>query len=370
MANHTQRRWAVVAAIGGAALVAIAVPIRGQSKTAPAWAATLPDATVVKAFIAAQVQKNWTAPKTPWGDPDIQGNFTTKDEANTPFERPEKWKGRLIADITAEELAADIVDRQQRAVEFAPFFGGGEPEDGVAIAVPIHWFDNLMSKNSRPWFVIDPTDGAVPAQTPESKQRPGLIGLGGAPRGANAQTRLQGGPRNSYTDRYLGDRCIMWASGIPHSPTIYGNSFQILQTQGLRGVPHRDDPRGAQDPARRTAASEREHPQLHGRPARLLGRQHPGDRDDEPPQGGQLPRPGRQPAHYRAAHADRAGQGGVDHDVRRLHDLGAAVDLLDADDAGRLADIFEYACHEGNYGMANLLSAARVEERKAQPAKK
>ena len=188
---------------------------KGASR-ASTGAASLPDAGIVNAFIAARTVKNWVAPKTPWGDPDIQGNFTTKDEANTPFERPQEWAGRRMEDITPAELAEAIVKRQQEALEFAPFFGGGEPEDGVAIAVPIHWFDNLAAVNSRPWFVIDPPDGIVPPLTADSKS------------GAPSPRGAMGGRRDSYTDRSLGDRCIAW--GAWRLPTIYGNSYQLVQT--------------------------------------------------------------------------------------------------------------------------------------------
>src|SRR5262245_36027522 len=183
----------------------------------------LPNADVVKAFIAGRTAKNWTPSKTPWGDPDIQGNFTTKDEANTPFERPEQWAGRRIEDITQAELNEAIVQRQQDALEFAPFFGGGEPEDGVAIAVPIHWFDNLAAVNSRPWFVIDPPDGKVPPLVTPTPSTPAV-----AASGAAAGLRGMGGRRDTYLDRSLGDRCIAW--GAWRLPTIYGNSYQILQT--------------------------------------------------------------------------------------------------------------------------------------------
>lgn len=223
-----------IALIAAAAAAVIwSVPMLGQSQT-PSWAASLPDASVVKIFIASQVQKGWTPTKTPWGDPDIQGNFTTKDEANTPFERPEEWAGRKMTAITPDELAAAIVKRQERAVETAPFAGGGEPDQGVAIAVPIHWFDNLAAKNSRAWFVVDPAEGKVPPLTAAALKRPRSVGPGGgggASASDDAQTRLRGGRRDTYTDRYLGDRCIMWVSGVPHSPSIYGNSFQILQTK-------------------------------------------------------------------------------------------------------------------------------------------
>jgi hypothetical protein len=67
-----------------------------------------------------------------------------------------------LEDTAREELAADIVERQQLPLERTPFAGGGEPEEGVAIVVPIHWFDNLAAVNARPWFVIDPAAGPPP----------------------------------------------------------------------------------------------------------------------------------------------------------------------------------------------------------------
>src|SRR5205823_8484695 len=44
--------------------------------------------------------------RLPWGDPDISGNYTTKDEANTPFERPQEFAGKRLEDVTPAELAA------------------------------------------------------------------------------------------------------------------------------------------------------------------------------------------------------------------------------------------------------------------------
>jgi hypothetical protein len=180
--------------------------------------ANVPGADAVKAFVAARMTKGFTPPKTPWGDPNIQGVFTTKDEANTPFERPDQWAGKRMEDITPQEFAAAIAERQTRALETAPFAGGGEPEEGVAIAVPIHWFDNLAARNSRPWFVIDPADGKVPPVTSDAARYL-------APRRPRGTA---GGFRDSYTDRSLGDRCI--GGSIWRTPTIYGNSHEIVQT--------------------------------------------------------------------------------------------------------------------------------------------
>jgi hypothetical protein len=69
--------------------------------------------------------------------------------------------------------------------------------------------------NSRPWFVIDPPEGKVPAYAPTACRTP--------PLGPN------GGERNTYMDRDLGDRCISFAFRMP---AICGNSYQIVQTPG------------------------------------------------------------------------------------------------------------------------------------------
>jgi hypothetical protein len=106
--------------------------------------------------------------------------------------------------------------RQQEAVERAPFAGGGEVEEGIAIAVPIHWFDNLAAKNSRPWFVIDPVEGKIPALTAEAQARPRPAARG-----------VRDGGADSHLDRSMGDRCI--AFSMLRNPGIYGNSYQIVQ---------------------------------------------------------------------------------------------------------------------------------------------
>jgi hypothetical protein len=183
----------------------------------------------VKAFIASRVQRNWSPPKTPWGDPDIQGVFTTKDEANTPFERPDEWAGRRMDDITPKEFAEAVARRQQEAVERAPFAGGGEAEQGVAIAVPIHWFDNLAAKNSRPWFVVDPPEGKMPAMTAEGRRMvQEYTQRRAVPAGAATN---RGGRRDSFVDRTHDDRCILGIGSLWPLPIIYGNSYQIIQSK-------------------------------------------------------------------------------------------------------------------------------------------
>jgi hypothetical protein len=335
------------------AAVVSSVSLTGQTKPADASSAD-----GVRAFIAARTAKNWVAPKTPWGDPDIQGNFTNKDEANTPFERPEHWAGRRMEDITPEELAADIVERQQRAVETAPFAGGGEPEEGVAIAVPIHWFDNLAAQNARPWFVIDPPEGQIPPGTAKSQTPTPPL---------DREVRLRGGRRDSYMDRSLGDRCI--AFGLWRTPAIYGNSYQLLQTPDHVVL-------------RYEMIHEARIIPLDGRPQVSPGLdRYMGDSAGHW-EGNTLvveTRNIKEQMNYRGGSAKnqrlierftrvapRTVEWTVTIDDPTMWTKPWTYSIPMTEDDTQI--IHEYACHEGNYGLANLLSAGRADERKAKAA--
>jgi hypothetical protein len=337
------------AAAVGVAAVVLCVSVATQSKPPrAAGAAPLPGAEAVRAFTASRTAPNWKAPRTPWGDPDLQGIFTSKDEANTPFQRPAKWTGRRMEDITAAELAADVVERQQRALEQAPFAGGGEPEDGVAIAVPIHWFDSLTANNSRPWHVIDPADGTIPALVPSASSR------------AMPRRGPNGGARDSYTDRVPADRCITqtW-----RGPGLYGNSFQILQTAGY--VVFR---REQIHEARIFPLDGGPHLAANVRPYQGDGRAHwdgntlvvevTNFNENQDFRG------------YRVANlrlierftriAPNTVEWSVTVDDPTIWSRPWIYSIPLTQDSTQM--IHEYACHEGNYGLANILSAGRAAE--------
>ena len=343
----------------GTALALSAVSLAGHGQM-PEWATSLPDASIAKAFIASQVRKGWDPPTTPWGDPDISGVFTTKDEANTPMERPEQWAGRRMEDITSEELAVDIVERQQQAVERAPFAGGGEPAEGVAIAVPIHWFDNLAADNARPWFVIDPPDGEIPPLSDTAQtQAPAL----------DPDARLRGGRRDSYRDRSLGDRCIAW--GAWRTPTIYGNSYQIVQTPDYvvirqeqvheaRVVPldgrsalspairsYLGDARGYWDGNTLVVVTTNYHDEMRVRSFGAFGRNRL--------PAGKL----RLIERFTRIAPDKV-EWTMTFDDSTVWARPWTFSLPMTEDDAQI--IHEYACHEGNYGLANLLSAGRAAE--------
>src|SRR5262245_60767547 len=226
---HRQRRslartgallWVALSVVVGAA-VALSVAVNGQSDLR-ARADAMAGTPAIRAFLASRMAKGFTPPKTPWGDPEISGMFDTSPEANTPMERPDEWAGRKMDDITPSELAEAIAKRQQDALEFAPFFGGGEPEVGVAIAVPIHWFDNLTAVNARPWWVIEPADGKIPPLTPEVAERRKAAAANQAKERSVPGFR-PGGRRDHYSQRSASERCITF-QGPWRTPIIYGNA--------------------------------------------------------------------------------------------------------------------------------------------------
>jgi hypothetical protein len=176
------------------------------------------------AQLAAQANKPtkpYVTPRTPWGDPDLQGSLTNLYEVGTPFERPDEFAGRRLDDVKDQELATIRrgIQERTRADELAGEIGGTR----------WIWLDSFQhEKGSTAWFVVDPPDGRIPPVTQEAQSRAA----------ARAESRrLSGrGPADSYEDRSLFDRCI--TRGLPNSmmPAVYGNSYQIVQTPGYVAI--------------------------------------------------------------------------------------------------------------------------------------
>src|SRR5690606_14140737 len=73
----------------------------------------------------------YVVPRTPWGDPDLQGNLTNLYETGTPLEKPDAFAGRRMEDVTKEEVRAERERIEKRAIERrlnAPGVQGGTPE--------------------------------------------------------------------------------------------------------------------------------------------------------------------------------------------------------------------------------------------------
>ena len=296
--------------------------------------------------------KNWKPARTPWGDPDLNGVYSNSDESGIPFERPAEFTGKRLQDITADELNRlrdtrrnATIDRAASAVEDPE----GHPQ--------LFWWENLNASNSRAWLVTDPSDGKIPPTTPQAQQR--------AAARLEARKRSGRGPADGPEDRSLYDRCI--SRGLPGSmmPTIYGSSYEIVQ-----------------GPTEVAIIYEMIHE------TRVI----PLDRQQQ--------RPGKQVATYmgvarghfegdtlvvettnfKDATAYRNASGETLKLVERFTPSGPAsvewsVTVEDAStwtrpwtfamsltkkDASQQP--FEYACHEGNYGLKNILSGARADE--------
>jgi hypothetical protein len=162
------------------------------------------------------------APRTPWGDPDLQGNYTTLSEAGTPLERPKEFEGRNMHDISPQERARLKRESAERTI--GRFLGPAEAPD--------NWWQPAYGKfaesGAQLWLIVDPADGKLPPLTAAAQAR----------RTAREEARRKNtrGPADSWTDRSLYDRCI--TRGFPSSgmPTIYGNSSQIIQGPGYVAI--------------------------------------------------------------------------------------------------------------------------------------
>jgi len=145
--------------------------------------------------------KSWVAPRTPWGDPDLQAVWSTEDLRDIPYERPDEFAGRLL--LTDEEFAAR--ERRARRDE-------GRNPAGFANASKTRTFRQTS-------LIVD-GDGKYPRLTPEALRRFRITDIG----------TYGEGPFLGPEDFNLYDRCI--TRGVVGSllPVAYGNGLQIFQT--------------------------------------------------------------------------------------------------------------------------------------------
>ena len=209
-------RWsALVVTI--AVVLLLAVPVGGQAPTATKGVPS----TTGKTTVAA---KKSTVPRTPWGDPDLQGvwNIAT----STPLQRPAQFGEKLVltedeAAEFQEEVAEDLTrDRRD---------GGNEVD--VNRAYNDHWMDARrlkITEDHRTSLIVDPPDGRIPPRVPLSPERQKEA----AERAAGNARFLAWMPWSSE-ELSLPVRCIIRTDLPPYLPTIYNNSFQFFQAAGM-----------------------------------------------------------------------------------------------------------------------------------------
>jgi hypothetical protein len=296
-------------------------------------------------------------PRTPWGDPDLQGDWTSQGELGVPFERPTEFGTRQ--ELSDEEFAkaADRLraerDRDNAEFELETADRSNAGAVGSATSPPPHWLER-GNPSRRTSMVIDPPDGRVPPITAEARVR--------------QQRQVRGsfgnGPFNGPTDFTLYDRCI--TRGIPNSmfPAVYNANTRIVQGPGFVAITYE-----MIHETRIIPVDGREH-------VSSTIRQYHGDSRGRW-EGDTLVvdvKNFSDATNYRGA-------GQSLHLVERFTRVGANALRYEVtvEDASTFTkpwtaalnlktqpeEMFEYACHEGNHAMFNMLSAARAAEKAA-----
>jgi hypothetical protein len=332
-----QRRFVTRLAV----LIPCALSLAGPIRPAAAQAKGSADAAAAK-----RIDPHWKAPRNAFGQPDLEGTWTTDDMRGIPMSRPAQFGERRY--MTDDEFAKRAKDRgTARDVDNART-GTFRNEEGT----------RSFSYTS---MVIEPADGRVPALTPEARAR----------RRPNDTGSFGLGPWEKVQDFSLYDRCITRGVVGSWMPAVYGNGARIIQTPDSVVISYE---------------------MVHDtRVIPLDGRKHVG-KDIHLYMGDAR-------AHYEgdtlviesSNYTDKTNVGGARHSegltmVERFTRIDP--EMIDyevhVEDPSTFTapwtmrmtvtrqpnyEIYEYGCHEGNNAMRNALSAERAYERAAAEAK-
>ncbi|HEX5229680.1 MAG TPA: hypothetical protein VFW44_18335 [Bryobacteraceae bacterium] len=158
--------------------------------------------------------KTYTPPRTPDGQPDLQGVWT--NATLTPLERPAEFAGK---EFLTDQEAADYVKRTLQTVSSDRRDGSASVDVGRSYNE--FWRDrgNALVADRRTSLIVDPADGRIPALTPEARKRVDTT-----------RAWMQGHATDGPEGRSLAERCLAWTTaGPPMLPGPYNNDLQIVQ---------------------------------------------------------------------------------------------------------------------------------------------
>ena len=305
------------------------------------------------AALAQPTQAGWSAPRTPWGEPDLQGVWT--NATLTPVERPDAMADKTV--LTAEEAAAfETRSAESRAASdtFIP---------GNVGAYNQFWMDGgkNVTGDRRTALIVDPPNGKIP-WTPAGRQRL-----------ASDSARYGVGPFNTYDDADTGERCL--TDGLPFVPLQgYNMNYHILQSPGwvvmLNEMFHE---------YRLIPVDGRDHVPPHV--GQMLGDARgrwEGDTlvvettrfSDKSDFLWRATWRAARPSLHLVERFTRLDDETIDYqftmtDPDMFTQPWTAAVPMTTNQAARgvtTGPMYEYACHEGNYGLLNIMRGARTEE--------
>ncbi len=315
----------------------------------------------------ASQDEQWSVPRTASGQPNLQGIWA--NNVATPLERPVAFEGKDV--LTDEELA-------ELKEQIAGVLDGGDAVFGdglVAAALKENsdylTFDETTGNYSQVWLVerdvdnrtsllVDPPDGRLPAMIPAAAERVAVRGA-----------YLADHPADSWEDRMLNERCITF--GLPNLLAGYNSYYQILQTDDhvailqelihdVRIIPLDNRPH-VDDAIRHVHGDSRGH--WEGDTLVVETTNFAANVDSPGALAMRLLR-GVSRELSLVERFTRVGPDKMDYEVTvRNPTLWDRPWTILIPLSGTTEPIFEYACHEGNYGMEGILAGHRVQERDA-----
>ena len=322
-------------------------------------AAAMAVAGSASAVVFAQSRSVAAVPRTADGKPDLQGVWDFR--TITPLQRPTELAGKAVLN---DQEAAEWEQANQRnqdnreKTERGPINGKPTNAD-VERAYNDFWWDfgKKIVGTKRSSLIVDPPDGRVPELTPEAKKR--------ADQRREMRERTATGPE----DRGVGERCILgFNSGPPMLPSAYNNNVQIFQNKdtvvllnemvhNARVVPL-DGRAHVANGVRQWVGDSRGHWEgdtLVLETTNFLGETAFQNSSATLKLTEKFTRVDKDTLLYEFT---------VNDPTTWTKPWTVQVPMVKSDES-----LYEYACHEGNYGMTNLLSAARAVDREQDASK-